>query len=62
VRSGLALVLSNDAPNLAVDASLEVRASCGPGTEVYFRWVDEITSVGTEEGPRDDWANMEFPS
>lgn len=62
MRSGLALVLSDDAPNLAADASLEVRASCGPGAKVYFCWVDEITSVGTEEGPRNDGANMEFPS
>lgn len=62
VRSGLALILSDDAANLASDASLEVRVSCGPRTEVYFLWVNEVTSIRTEERPRDDGANMKFPS
>lgn len=61
VRSRLALILSDDATNLAVDASLEVRVSRGPRTEVYFCWVNEVTSIGTEERPGDDGANMEFP-
>lgn len=51
MRSSLALILSDDAANLAVDASLEVCVSCGPRTEVYFRWVNEVTSIRTEERP-----------
>lgn len=61
MRSSLALVLSDDAPNLAVDASLEVRSSCRPGTEVYFSRVNEITSIRTKERPRDYGANVKFP-
>ena len=61
MRSGLALILSDDPPNLAVDASLEVCLSCGPGAEVYLCWVSEITPIRTKKGPRDDGANVKFP-
>jgi len=60
VRSSFALILSDDAPNLSVDASLEISPGVGPGTKVYLRWMNEITSITTEERPRDDGADVEF--
>jgi hypothetical protein len=32
----------------------------GPWTKVDFRRVDEVTSIRTEERPRDDRANMKL--
>lgn len=61
MRSGLALILSDDPSNLAVNASLEVRLSCRPGTEVYLCRVNEIAPIRTKKGPRDDGANVKFP-
>ena len=60
VWSGLTLVLTDDTSSLALNAGLKVRLSAGPWTKVDFRWVNEITSIRTEERPGDDRTNMKL--
>jgi len=60
VWSGLTLVLTDDTSDLAFNAGLKVRLRAGPWTKVYLHWVNEVTSIRTEERPRDDRTNMKL--